>query len=173
VTERRLEYAARFFRRLEDIRERIAEDNPEAATRVVLRIRAAVQRLVMSPALGRPGRVIGTRELIIPGTPYIVPYRITGDIVQIITVLHSAQRWPEKLRDRRRTGNLGSRGKSGARSALREPRVERGDAFAIACDRKQLCLDPAAPRQFGAQPGIGGDRSDSLGNVVGVIGVDI
>jgi len=97
VTQRRLEYAARYFRRLEDIRERIAEDNPEAAMRVVLRIRAVVQRLATTPALGRPGRVAGTRELVVPGTPYIVPYRITGDIVQIITVLHSAQRWPDQL----------------------------------------------------------------------------
>jgi len=97
VTQRRLEYAARYFRRLEDIRERIAEDNPEAATRVVSRIRTAVQRLVTSPAIGRPGRVAGTRELVIPGTPYIIPYRIVGDVVQVITVMHSAQRWPDRL----------------------------------------------------------------------------
>ncbi len=97
MTQRRLEYAARYFRRLEDIRERIAEDNPEAATRVVSRIRTAVQRLVTSPAIGRPGRVAGTRELVIPGTPYIIPYRIVGDVVQVITVMHSAQRWPDRL----------------------------------------------------------------------------
>jgi len=97
VTGRRLAYAARYFRRLEDIRERIAENNPPAANRMVLRIRAAVARLATSPELGRPGRVTGTRELVIPGTPYIVPYRVRGDIVQIITVLHSAQRWPDRL----------------------------------------------------------------------------
>ena len=97
MTQRRLEYAARYFRRLEDIRERIAADNPEAATRVVSRIRTAVQRLVTSPGIGRPGRVAGTRELVIPGTPYIVPYQIAGDIVQVITVLHSAQRWPDRF----------------------------------------------------------------------------
>jgi toxin ParE1/3/4 len=53
--------------------------------------------LAGSPALGRPGRVAGTRELVIPRTPYIVPYRVNGDVVQIITVLHDAQRWPDKL----------------------------------------------------------------------------
>jgi addiction module RelE/StbE family toxin len=94
---RRLEYSRRYFRRLEDIRERIAADNPAAAARLVERIRAAVERLVASPAIGRPGRVAGTRELIISGTPYVVPYRINGEIVQIITVLHSAQRWPNKF----------------------------------------------------------------------------
>jgi toxin ParE1/3/4 len=97
VTPRRLEYAPRYFRRLEDIRERIAADNPIAATRMVERIRAAVTRLAASPALGRPGRVPDTRELVIPRTPYIVPYRLKGDVVQIITILRSAQRWPDEL----------------------------------------------------------------------------
>jgi addiction module RelE/StbE family toxin len=97
VTPRRLEYAPRYFRRLEDIHERIAADNPTAATRMIERIRVAVTRLAASPALGQPGRVAGTRELVIPSTPYIVPYRVNGDVVQIITILHSAQRWPGEL----------------------------------------------------------------------------
>jgi addiction module RelE/StbE family toxin len=97
VTPRRLEYAPRYFRRLEDIRERIAADNPTVATRMIERIRAAVVRLAASPALGRSGRVAGTRELVIPRTPYVVPYRVAGDVVQIITILHSAQRWPDTL----------------------------------------------------------------------------
>ena len=97
MTPRRLEYAPRYFRRLEDIRERIAADNPTAASRMVERIRAAVARLAESPALGRQGRVAGTRELVISHTPYIVPYRIAGDVVQIITILHGAQRWPDRF----------------------------------------------------------------------------
>jgi len=97
VTHRRLEYAPRYFRRLEDIYERIAVDNPTAATRMIERIRAAVTRLAASPALGRPGRVAGTRELVIPHTPYIVPYRVKNGVVQIITILHGAQRWPDRL----------------------------------------------------------------------------
>jgi addiction module RelE/StbE family toxin len=98
VTDRRLEYSPRYFRRIEDISERIAADNPAAAARMVERIRAAVRRLAASPAIGRPGRVTDTRELVIPGTPYIVPYRVRGEIVQIITVLHGAQRWPDRFR---------------------------------------------------------------------------
>ena len=90
MRSRRLEYAPRYFRRLEDIRERIAVDNPTAARRIVERIRAAVTRLAASSVLGRPGRVVGTRELVIPGTPYVVPYRVKGDIVQIITILHGS-----------------------------------------------------------------------------------
>ena len=97
MTDRRIEYAPRYFRRLEDISERIAEDNPAAAARLVDRIRSAAERLAVTPAIGRPGRVAGTRELIISGTPYIVPYRVTGDVVQVITVLHSAQQWPDRF----------------------------------------------------------------------------
>jgi toxin ParE1/3/4 len=72
-------------------------DNPRAATHMIERIRAAVTRLAASPALGRLGRVAGTRELVIPHTQYIVPYRVKGDVVQIITILHGAQRWPDKF----------------------------------------------------------------------------
>lgn len=97
MTPRRLEYSERYFRRLDDIRERITEDNPAAASRIIERIRTAVERLAEFPAIGRPGRVTDTRELIISGTPYIVPYRVSGEIAQIITVLHSAQRWPDQL----------------------------------------------------------------------------
>jgi addiction module RelE/StbE family toxin len=97
VKRHRLEYAPRYFRRLEDIREWIARDNPAAAARMMTRIRTAVERLATVPGTGRPGRVAGTRELVISGTPYIVPYRVKGDAVQIITVLHSAQRWPAQF----------------------------------------------------------------------------
>jgi toxin ParE1/3/4 len=45
--------------------------------------------------MGRPGRVKGTRELVIVGTPYIVAYRIKGDAVQVLRVLHGAQKWPQ------------------------------------------------------------------------------
>jgi toxin ParE1/3/4 len=97
VTRQRLIFSPQFLRRLEDIRERIALDNPAAATRVIERIRTAIRRLAASPAIGRPGRVEGTRELVIGGTPYIVPYRVHGDVVQVIAVLHSAQRWPDRF----------------------------------------------------------------------------
>lgn len=97
MTLRRLEYAPRYFRRLEDIHERIAAENPTTASRMIERIRSVVARVAASPALGWPGRVAGTRELVISGTPYIVPYRVVGDVVQIITILHGAQRWPDRL----------------------------------------------------------------------------
>ena len=93
----RIVYPRLYARRLEDIYEHIAADNPAAAPRAIEQIRSAVERLREFPAIGRPGRVAGTRELVVAGTPYIVPYRVAADVVQIITVLHSAQRWPDRF----------------------------------------------------------------------------
>jgi plasmid stabilization system protein ParE len=94
---RRLIYAPRYLRRLDAIAEHVWEDNPAAAERLLERIRIAVERLSSFPSLSRPGRVEGTRELVISGTPYIVPYRMLDDRVEIIGILHSAQRWPSHL----------------------------------------------------------------------------
>ncbi len=55
------------------------------------------------PGLGWPGRVPNARELVITGTPYVVPYRVLGDRVEVLRVLHAAKRWPKKLRTARPT----------------------------------------------------------------------
>jgi toxin ParE1/3/4 len=73
----------------------IAADNPTAADRLLLRITQAVNRLGSHPRVGREGRVRNTRELVIPGTPYIVAYRIkTRTTIQVLAVLHGRRRWP-------------------------------------------------------------------------------
>ena len=72
----------------------IARDNPAAAARVVSEINRAVNRLRHFPAMGRPGRVLGTRELVVPGTPYIVPYRFRSNAIEVLRVFHSARKWP-------------------------------------------------------------------------------
>jgi addiction module RelE/StbE family toxin len=69
----------------------------QAATAIVKRIRDAVRHLEVHPAIGRPGRVPETRELVISGTPYIIPYRIKGKQVEILRVFHASRRWPENL----------------------------------------------------------------------------
>jgi addiction module toxin, RelE/StbE family len=56
-----------------------------------------VQQLIRHPESGRIGRVDGTRELVIDRTPYIAAYRIAGDTVRILRVLHGAQQWPNAL----------------------------------------------------------------------------
>jgi toxin ParE1/3/4 len=79
---------------LEAVREFIAQENPQAATRVHSAIRAAVDPLANYPNLGRAGRVDGTRELIVVDLPYIVVYRVVQDQVRILSVLHTSRQWP-------------------------------------------------------------------------------
>lgn len=47
--------------------------------------------------MGRIGRIKGTRELVLVDVPYIVPCRIDGETVEILTVMHAAQRWPQTM----------------------------------------------------------------------------
>ena len=75
----------------------ISQDNPQAAKRIVTRIRDAARILSDQPNAGRPGRVHGTRELVIADTPFILPYRVVKDTVQILRVLHGARKWPEQF----------------------------------------------------------------------------
>jgi len=80
------------------LRAYISEDDPAAAQRVALRIIDAVESLLTdNPEMGRPGRVPGTRELVVPRPPFIVPYRVRGSTLQILRVYHAARRWPEQF----------------------------------------------------------------------------
>lgn len=80
---------------LESIQDYIAKENPRAAFEVAQRIEVAVRQLEEHPDIGRTGRVRGTYELVIHGIPYIVPYRIKGKEVQILSVYHTSRKWPE------------------------------------------------------------------------------
>ena len=80
------------------LRAYIAKDDPAAARRVALHIVHNVEILLpKNPQMGRPGRVPGTRELVIPDTPFMVPYRVAENTIQILRVFHGARRWPERL----------------------------------------------------------------------------
>ena len=70
----------------------IAERNPIAAKQIERRLRAAVEALAQFPLMAQAGRVPGTRELNVPGTPYVIPYRIDGEWVDILALFHGAQR---------------------------------------------------------------------------------
>ena len=72
----------------------IAQDSVQAAVRVDDAIDAQTDQLIDFPESGRPGRVVGTRELVITNLPYIVVYRLEDRRVYILRVLHAAQRWP-------------------------------------------------------------------------------
>jgi toxin ParE1/3/4 len=82
---------------LEAIGDFIARDNPAAAKRTVVGLIASVDALRDHPNLGRPGRLTGTRELIVSGTPYVVPYRVLGEDVEILAVFQGARHWPGAL----------------------------------------------------------------------------
>jgi toxin ParE1/3/4 len=75
----------------------IEAENPRAAIAVDERIQARIRGLAQFPEMGRPGRIDGTREPVINRTPYIAAYRIVGDAVRILRVLHGAQQWPDDL----------------------------------------------------------------------------
>lgn len=81
---------------LEDLRRHIAQDDPAAANAVRDRIRELINILPTYPHIGRPGRVAGVRELVVTGTPYIVPYMLApSDRIEILAVIHGAMQWPK------------------------------------------------------------------------------
>ena len=74
--------------------EYIAQDNPTAAAEFISSVINAVTGLTRYPALGRPGRVSGTREFVVSHTPYIVPYRVRLGVIEVLRVFHSSRTWP-------------------------------------------------------------------------------
>jgi addiction module RelE/StbE family toxin len=79
---------------LERIARRIRRDNPAAARQVARLLYDRCMGLELFPERGRPGRITGTRELVFAPFPYIAVYRITGEVVEILRIYHSAQDWP-------------------------------------------------------------------------------
>ena len=79
----------------ESVERYISLDNPDVAIDTVLEIIRRVETLAEHPGMGRPGRVEGTRELVLGSLPYLVPYVHQSDTIIILRVLHGATRWPE------------------------------------------------------------------------------
>jgi toxin ParE1/3/4 len=73
------------------------ECNSAARVRILGAIGKWVERLALHPFSGRVGRAPRTRELVVPRTPYVVAYRVRGENVEILAVIHGAQRWPKRL----------------------------------------------------------------------------
>jgi toxin ParE1/3/4 len=93
----RLKWTRAASQDLESVERYISRDNPDAAIDTVLEIIRRVGILAEHPGMGRPGRVEGTRELVLGGLPYVVPYIHQGDAVIILRVLHGAMKWPESF----------------------------------------------------------------------------
>jgi toxin ParE1/3/4 len=77
--------------------EYVADDGAGEADQFLERIQQAAAILVRHPTAGRAGRIPGTRELVVPGTPWILPYRIRRGFVDVLGVIHGARKWPDEL----------------------------------------------------------------------------
>jgi addiction module RelE/StbE family toxin len=90
-------WSRRAIRHLTALREFIEKESEQNAALVASKILNAVDLLQIHPQMGRPGRLVGTRELVVPDTPYIIPYRVRRDRLELIAVLLGRQKWPAKL----------------------------------------------------------------------------
>lgn len=94
---RTLRWTRRALMRLDQVGSYIEKEDPQAAARVIARLVSSVDLLTEQPAMGRVGRIKGTRELVFADIPYIIPYRVQPTTIEILTVMHSAQKWPDSL----------------------------------------------------------------------------
>jgi toxin ParE1/3/4 len=91
-----IEWTEQATRQLDQTHDYVARSNSEeVADRIVQQVVSSVQQLATFPMSGRAGRVPGTRELVIPNTPFIAAYTIEKARIVILAVYHGAQRWPE------------------------------------------------------------------------------
>lgn len=90
----RVDWLRLALRDMREIAAYITQDSPDAAENVVERIWLEGQSLCSLADRGRPGRVPGTRELVLEGLPYFLAYRVKGKFVQILRVIHTSRRWP-------------------------------------------------------------------------------
>jgi addiction module RelE/StbE family toxin len=70
-------------------------DGPGQARHLALRLYEGVDSLAQFPLRGRPGRLAGTRELVYSGLPFLAVYRVRDDVIEVLRILHGAQRWPQ------------------------------------------------------------------------------
>ena len=96
-----IRYTRRALAHLAEIRAYIEQERPGGAKMTGDGIRTAVSHLAQFPEGGRQGRVTGTRELVVPRLPFIVVYRVTGNHVDVLAILHGARRWPGTFEDDR------------------------------------------------------------------------
>lgn len=85
------------LRNLDEEAAYIAQDSPQSAAALVRHLMASAQMLGQHPQMGRPGRVPGTRELVVTRFPFILPYRVRGQSIEILRVFHTARKWPQRF----------------------------------------------------------------------------
>ncbi|MBU2760744.1 type II toxin-antitoxin system RelE/ParE family toxin [Acidithiobacillus sulfurivorans] len=91
-----IKFVRKALRDLDDEAAYIATYSPQAAQQFMAAVHQCTGLLGTYPAMGRPGRVSGTRELVMTDHPYILPYRVRDDAVEILRVFHSRQKLPRR-----------------------------------------------------------------------------
>ena len=118
----RVRYTTRALAEIEHLQDYIGRHDPAAAARTARTIRARVATLADQPGKGRPGRLDGTRELAVAGTPHVVACRTERRSIVVLAVIHGAQERPDSLQPRtgaapepppRAAGLLSGRARSG------------------------------------------------------------
>ena len=94
----KIKWLRKAIRDLDQEADHIANDDPATARLVIQRIHHAVNQLADNPALGHPGRVPDTRELVVPDTRYIIPYRVRPRMnqIEILRVFHTSRKPPQR-----------------------------------------------------------------------------
>jgi len=82
------------IRDLRETRSYIPQDDPAAATRVATRLERAINLIAERPDIGRPVSDQPVREWSVPGLPFVIPYRVSGDTIEIVRIFHTSRRRP-------------------------------------------------------------------------------
>ena len=93
----KLFWTARALSEIDAIFAYVAADSPSAAEQLAVLIETKARLLTDQRDMGRPGRVDGTREFVVTGTPYILPYRVRDGRVEILAALHASRQWPDQF----------------------------------------------------------------------------
>ena len=91
---KRLRWSSQAGRDITEAHDFIAQDDPDAALRMIETVGSATEYLRTFPSMGRTGRLTTTRELVIPHLPYLIIYRSTPADIEILRVLHTSREWP-------------------------------------------------------------------------------
>ena len=90
----RIRWLKKALKNLEDAYNYLYLDSPSVALRFVEEVHDQTKLLITNPAMGRPGRVTGTRELVVAHFPYVIPYRLRGEEIQILRIFNTNQKPP-------------------------------------------------------------------------------
>lgn len=93
----KIRWSQKAFQNLYRETEFLDEHSHQAARHFVSKILQALEHLKNNPYMGRQGRVSGTREYILNDFPYIIPYRILNEEIQIIRIFHTSRKWPKRF----------------------------------------------------------------------------